>query len=249
MLQRLSLNHQKKLKKLSQKKYREESRLFVVEGSRAVEDAVLSGALTEILVTDKYVQQHGILQSDTPVFLVEEKWMNDLCNTSTPQGIAGIAAMVHQEKLPSCPGFYLFLDDLSDPGNLGTILRTADAVGCDGVILTSDTVELYNPKTVRSTMGSLFHVPIYRISDKSEALMTLKALGSPIVVSSLDAAVDYREAGLNRPCTIVIGNEAHGVCDLVQSLADRRIKIPMPGRAESLNAAVAAAILLYEHLR
>lgn len=247
-MQPLSLNHQKKLRKLTQKKYREESRLFVVEGTRAVGDAAASGALTEILVTPRYCDQHGCPPADCPVYVVEDKLLCELCDTRTPQGIAGIAKYLHQDGTPEKPGFYLFLDDLADPGNLGTILRTADAVACDGVILTADTVELYNPKTVRATMGSLFHLPIYRISDKEAALMQLKAIGCPVIVSALDGAVDYRDAGLSQNCAVVIGNEAHGVSEPVLALADRRVKIPMPGCAESLNAAIAAALLLYEHL-
>lgn len=247
-MQPLSLNHQKKLRKLTQKKYREESRLFVVEGTRAVADAAQSNALTEILVTARYAALHDLPQTDIPVYTVEDKLLCELCDTRSPQGIAGIARYVHHDGAPQNAGFYLFLDDLADPGNLGTILRTADAVACDGVILTADTVELYNPKTVRATMGSLFHLPIYRVSDKERALKQLKSLGCPVIASALDGAVDYRHAGLDQNCVIVVGNEAHGVCDLVLDLSDHRVKIPMPGRSESLNAAVAAALLLYEHL-
>ena len=248
-MQALSLNHQKKLRKLIQKKNREESRLFVVEGMRAVTDALQSKALSEVLVTEKYLSQHPAPQTDVPVYLVEDKLLCDLCDTRMPQGIAGIATFVHLDKTPEKPGFYLFLDDLSDPGNLGTILRTADAAACDGVILTADTVELYNPKVVRATMGSLFHLPIYRITDKKAALLSLKALNCPVWASALDGADDYREVGLNKNGVVVVGNEAHGVSETVLSLADQKVKIPMPGQAESLNAGVAAALLLYEHLR
>lgn len=245
-MQPLSQNHQKKLRRLTQKKYREESRLFVVEGTRAVLDATESRALNEILVTPHYLRQHSEPQTDTPVYLVEESLLAELCDTRSPQGIAGIASFVHQEKAPTEPGFYLFLDDLKDPGNLGTILRTADAIGCDGVILTADTVELYNPKTVRATMGSLFHLPLYRISDKVTALSSIPG---PVWASALDGAVDYRDAGLCENGTLVIGNEAHGVSPMVLEAATLRVKIPMPGQSESLNAAVAAALLLYEHIR
>ena len=248
-MQNLSLNHQKKLRKLIQKKYREESRLFVVEGMRAVTDAMQSNALNEVLVTEKYLSSHSLPQTDIPVFLVEDKLLCDLCDTRAPQGIAGIASFVHQENGPKKAGFYLFLDGLSDPGNLGTILRTADAAACDGVILTADTVELYNPKVVRATMGSLFHLPIYCISDKKGVLLSLKELGCPVIASALDGAVDFKEAGLKENGVVVVGNEAHGVSDVVLALADMRVKIPMPGDAESLNAGVAAALLLYEHLR
>ena len=248
-MQPLSQNHLKKLRKLTQKKYREESRLFVVEGTRAVLDALESKALCEVLVTSEYLRQHGPLQTDASVFEVDEKLLCELCDTRTPQGIAGIATFVHADELPEKRGFYLFLDGLSDPGNLGTILRTADAVACDGVILTRDTVELYNAKTVRATMGSLFHLPIYRVADKEEALKALKTLGCPVIVSALDGALDFKDAGLKEPCVVVVGNEAHGVSESVMALADRKVKIPMPGRAESLNAGVAAAILLYEHIR
>ncbi len=248
-MQPLSQNHLKKLRKLTQKKYREESRLFVVEGTRAVLDALESKALSEVLVTAEYLRQHGTLKTEAPVYQVEEKLLCELCDTRTPQGIAGIASFVHSEELPENAGFYLFLDGLSDPGNLGTILRTADAAACDGVILTADTVELYNAKTVRATMGSLFHLPIYRVADKETALRSLKSLGCPVIVSALDGAEDFKEAGLKGSCVVVVGNEAHGVSSQVMALADRRVKIPMPGRAESLNAGVAAALLLYEHLR
>ncbi|MBQ1272482.1 MAG: RNA methyltransferase [Clostridia bacterium] len=248
-MQPLAQNHLKRLRRLTQKKYRGESRLFVVEGTRAVLDALESKALSEVLVTADYCRQHGALTSDTPVYQVEEKLLCELYDTRTPQGIAGIASFVHSENLPEKAGFYLFLDGLSDPGNLGTILRTADASACDGVILTADTVELYNAKTVRATMGSLFHPPIYRVLDKTAALKSLKSLGCPIVVSALDGAVDFKEAGLKESCVVVVGNEAHGVSDTVMALADRKVKIPMPGSAESLNAGVAAALLLYEHIR
>ena len=143
----------------------------------------------------------------------------------------------------------LGLDNIRDPGNLGTMIRTADAAGADGVLLSNGCVELFNLKVIRSTMGSVFHLPVIENLDFSEVIPDLKEDGFKIIVSEVHEGKDYTEVDYPEKTCIVIGNEASGISKEILNLADERIKIPIFGKAESLNASVAAGILLYEKVR
>jgi TrmH family RNA methyltransferase len=145
-------------------------------------------------------------------------------------------------------GFYILADRIQDPGNMGTIIRTAHAAGASGVITTEGTVDIYNEKTMRSTMGSIFHIKVIEDSDL-KIIKELKNRGFKLVVSTLDTDKNFFDVSLKDNVIIAVGNEGNGISDRVQSIADIKVKIPMPGGAESLNVGVAASIMVFEKVR
>ena len=237
----------KTVKSLSQKKERLKRREFTVEGIKSVHDAIKANAdIDRIVVSDTfyknvrfdYPQNVHILKTDDYLF-------DKLCDTETPQGIMAVI------KMKNTDGFvadktkdYVFCDNIKDPGNLGTIIRTADAAGMGGVLLSQGCVDLYNPKTVRSSMGSFFGIDIIRNFDILEAANDFSVIAGALN----DKTKDYRDADYTKPCIIVVGNEANGVSEEILNICTA-VKIPIIGDAESLNASVAAGILMYEVLR
>lgn len=187
------------------------------------------------------------LQNKTKIYMVKDTIFKQLCSTENPQGIV---AVVNNKSLEIIDrdGFYILVDKLQDPGNLGTIIRSAHAAGALGILLTKGTVDVYNEKTLRSTMGSVFNVPIFEDSSLSK-VKHLKAKGFKLVVSSLQESKNFYEVNLTEKVIIAVGNEGAGVSEEVYKLGDVKVKIPMPGGAESLNAAVAASIMMFEIVR
>ncbi len=174
-----------------------------------------------------------------------------VAETVTPQGVIAIVRMPRysiEDMIAGETTKLLLLESLRDPGNLGTIMRTAEAAGMNGIILSSDSVDVFNPKVVRSTMGAILRVPFCYVEDFPKAMENLKERGVTLYAAHLQGSVPYTEASYDSRAGILIGNEANGLSDGVTALSDVRIRIPMDGQAESLNAAVAAAILMY-HLR
>ncbi|MNI36959.1 23S rRNA (uridine(2479)-2'-O)-methyltransferase [compost metagenome] len=172
-------------------------------------------------------------------------------DTQTPQGIIAVVQkqpLAVQDMLTFSDDLVVVIDGIQDPGNLGTIIRSADAVGAHGVILGAGTVDLYNPKTIRSTMGSLFHLPIIE-ADLMELLPLAREKGIGLVTTSLQAKRSCYEADLTQPTWLIMGNEAKGVSAKVAELSDVQVIIPMQGQAESLNVAMAATVLLFEASR
>ena len=145
--------------------------------------------------------------------------------------------------------FYLLCDKLQDPGNLGTIIRTAHAAGVDGIILTKGTVDIYNEKTIRASMGSLFHIPVIYDDKDNTIVKELCNKGFSLLSTSLEGDKDFFEEDLTGKLIISVGNEGNGVSKEIYDLSDKKVKIPMPGGAESLNVAIAASIILYEKVR
>ena len=145
--------------------------------------------------------------------------------------------------------FYLLCDKLQDPGNLGTIIRTAHAAGVDGIILTKGTVDIYNEKTIRASMGSLFHIPVIYDDKDNTIVKGLCNKGFSLLSTSLEGDKDFFEEDLSGKLIISVGNEGNGVSKEIYELSDKKVKIPMPGGAESLNVAIAASIILYEKVR
>lgn len=244
----------KEVKKLHKKKFRTEIGRFFVEGFRFVEEALISSFnVPYIFVSesakDKYVDFNieKMLKEDTEVYFVKENIFKELCETVTPQGIL---AVVENRKvdLQNEEGFYVLVDKLQDPGNMGTIIRTAHASGALGIITTKGTVDIYNDKTLRSTMGSIFNIPIIEDNDL-ELLNNLKNMGFKLIISSLDTDNNFYDIDLHRKVIIAVGNEGNGISEEVYALGDEKVKIPMPGGAESLNVAVSAAIMMYEAVR
>lgn len=235
-------------KALKTKKARTEYKLYTVEGIKSVKDAVTSGAqLYSIVVSKEFYDTVDFeYPKDVDIYVIGNNIYNDICSTDTPQGILAIIKQKETELLLNEDKAYIYCDRLQDPGNLGTIIRTADAAGFGGVLMSMDTVDLYNPKVVRASMGSFFHIDKFQ-NIKTEQLLELKSKGFLIVSAILsDKTVEYTKVDYNKPVIIVIGNEANGISDEVINLSDVFIKIPIDGDAESLNAAIAAAVIMYE---
>ena len=179
-----------------------------------------------------------------------------MSETITPQGVLAVVGMPcyrlldedYLDKIYSKTGKIklLILEDTSDPGNLGTIMRTAEAAGVTGVIMTKGTVDIFNPKVVRSTMGSIFRLPFAYVEDLKEVIKELKKEGISFYATHLKGEKSYKAIKYSDRSAILIGNEARGLSDEVADLADTYVLIPMQGRVESLNAAVAAALMMYE---
>ena len=175
-----------------------------------------------------------------------------MSDTRTPQGILAVMKMpaynipdITSAKNP----MVIVLENIQDPGNLGTIMRSAEGAGAAGVIMSRDTVDIYNPKTIRSTMGSLFRVPFIIADDICKTVCRLKDDGVKIYAARLDGSNEYYRENYCGPCAVLIGNEGNGLTDKLSSYADKYIRIPMEGRLESLNAAVSASVIMYEAAR
>lgn len=244
----------KEVKKLKEKRYRLENSEFIAEGFRFVLEALQSDFdVPAVFVSekdrhrwDKYEVVH-YLQKGTKVFWVTDQILKQLSSTETPQGIAAVVK-IKENHIVDSHGFYILVDRIQDPGNLGTIIRTADAAGALGVICTKGTVDIYNEKTLRSTMGSIFHIPVIEAKDIS-IVHELKQKGFKLLVSSLEESENFYHIKFTDRFVLAVGNEGNGISDELIDLGDIRVKIPMPGEAESLNAAVAASIMMFEAVR
>ncbi|MCY6958709.1 TrmH family RNA methyltransferase [Clostridium brassicae] len=244
----------KEVKKLHKKKYRNEKKQFVVEGFRFVEEALKSSFnVPYIFVSESGMDRYksfkieALINKNTEVYSISDTILKEICNTDTPQGILGVVDNKSVE-VENTIGFYVLVDKIQDPGNMGTIIRTAHASGALGVIITKGTVDIYNDKTLRSTMGSIFNIPIIEDEDLV-TIRSLKEKGFKIIVSSLDTDKNFYDIDLNQKIIIAVGNEGNGISEEIYSIGDEKVKIPMPGGAESLNAAVAAGIMVYEAVR
>lgn len=235
--------------KLKQKKYRDELNKFLIEGARFVEEAVKENFVEHIFYSNKILDSRYsyILDWDVKKYEVEEGIMKELSDTETPQGI--VAVCRKRENRANLKDFVVVADGVQDPGNLGTIIRTLDAAGGDALIIIKGTVDPYNSKTLRSTMGSIFRVPIMYFDDFKEASEYLKDQGFNIYATSLEAEKLIYDYNFKEKTALVIGNEANGIPKEHIDLSNHKIKIPMVGKAESLNAAVASAIVIYEVVR
>ena len=238
----------KHIKKLQTKKsYRYECGEFVIEGLRQVFDAEKSVKL--VLVSEDFAA--ALPSFPCPVETVSHGLICSLSETKNPQGILAVAQMntTTEKDILKENGLYVFCDGVADPGNMGTIIRTADSAGCDGVILGPDCVDLYNPKVVRSTMSSLFNVPICISDDSIKTLEFFKSNGVKITATTPHNEKIIYDEDFKQSVVIILGNEANGVSDELLTMADSCVKIPMFGHSESLNVATAGAVLIYEAVR
>ena len=239
----------KHIKKLQTKSYRVKTGEYLLEGYRLVRDAIENGVeLKNIIVTDTFDASEF---SHLDLIVMPEKLFNQLKTTVNSQGIMAIAKINEREfdeNIAKNNSFFIYLDGIQDPGNMGTIIRIADAGGVDGVLLSKTCVDIYNPKTIRSTMASMFNVPVYENCD-NDVLDMLKSNGFDLVAGSLEAKCSHYEANYSKRTVVVIGNEANGITDEVMDMCNVPVKIPIYGKAESLNASVACGILVYEILR
>lgn len=252
----------KAVKSLETKKARDKSGLFVVEGFRVIQELAESmpELINEIFVSQAFADAHEKELSNFEhtqrirVTCVADSIFKKLCNTETPQGILATVRKFKHEltELLETGRTVVVLENISDPGNLGTIIRTVDAVGAAGIVLAGNCTDLYNPKVVRSTMGSLMRVPVCHISGDDyidELSIAMKSANYEMYAAHLQGAVDCFETEFSSKCVLLMGNEANGLTDELTAKADKCIKIPIEGKAESLNLGIATGVLLYEAYR
>ena len=236
-------NHIKLIRRLMDKaKYRREENRFIIEGIKPVEEALKRGLVEEI-----YLAEGVSVPVDFPVTdTVSGLLFKEISDTVTPQGILAVVSKTPAAQ-PDVPkgSNILILDKLQDPGNLGTIIRTADAAGYGAIIAVKGTGDIYSPKVARAAAGSLFRVPVTYADTEADALDLARSWGKKVFCTSFDTDIMYYDANLSRDAAIVIGNEGNGVSETFIREADELIKIPMRGSIDSLNAAVAAAVIMY----
>ncbi|MFD0961170.1 TrmH family RNA methyltransferase [Paenibacillus chungangensis] len=242
---------------LLEKKHRDRQRRFLVEGIHLITEAAKNGAAVETVVYD---EERGVpeelakvrdrLNGKTEWISASRAVMKKCTGTESPPPIFAVVVKPNWsgETLYRSDGLVVVLDNVRDPGNVGTIIRSADAVGADAVILGKGCADLYNPKTVRSTMGSLFHLPVME-GDLLQLMPEARARGLRLVGTSLQASHNCYQYDWKQGIWLVMGNEADGVSETVEAMLDDRLIIPMKGKAESLNVAMATTVLLYEALR
>ena len=262
MIESSSNSHIKKIQKLMKNaRFRRQEQAFVVEGWKMVAEALEHRLVKEIYLSDQASHEyrsrleHGELtvpENDMMVEIVSDQCFRVVADTVTPQGILAVVQMPEYDKekiLSSTDSALLCLEDIQDPGNLGTMMRTAEGAGMSALVLSKGCVDLFNPKVVRSTMGALFRVPFFVCEDMTTEVELLKKAGFVTYAAHLEAERNFMEEEYSEKTAILIGNEANGLSDAVSEKADRRLKIPMEGKLESLNAAVSAALFMYEVYR
>lgn len=249
----------KEVKSLYRKKERWAKNSFLVEGIKIVEECIDNNyPLSNIIFSQELCNIRGgeglwnKIKDYDQLIKVSDKLYREISDMESPQGIMAIARFkmdsideIYSKDSP----FLLLLDQVQDPGNMGTIIRTADAFGIDGIVVTEGCVDIYNPKVVRATMGSIFRVPIYHTLEGDKIIEELKKKNLKIYSTSLKGDRFIQDVDFNRPSLLIIGNESKGVSPSLEALADSLIKIPMVGEAESLNAAIASSIIMYEAVR
>ena len=246
----------KHIRKLKDKKYRDESNEYVVEGVKLVEEAVKENAkIKQIIVCEDTTRTYEI---PTHIMLeiakyecisVSDKIFNIITQVTNPQGIMAIIEKNAQDaQIDYSQDIIVVLDDVQDPGNLGTILRTVDSIGLNQIIVSKGTADAFNSKVVRSTMGAIFRIKIIEVENLAQAIKEMRKHHFKLMVTSLQTDNSIYDIGFNKKI-IVIGNESNGVSEEIQDMADEKAKIPMLGKTESLNASVAAGIVMYEYVR
>ena len=254
---------------------RKKSKAFVVEGIKLVDEALEYGKVLEVVCSESLYDEiisgdlsgnrllaendkniTNYVKKGSSLLVVSDTVLKSMSETKTPQGILAVAEMPDYRLLDK--GFLeqaytkngkiklLVLEDTADPGNLGTIMRTAEAAGVTGVIMGKGTVDIFNPKVVRSTMGSIFRLPFVYVEDVKATIKELKKMGISFYAAHLKGKKSYKDIKYSDKSAILVGNEARGLSNEVAELADNYVIIPMSGKVESLNAAVAAALMMYE---
>ena len=234
-----SINNQtiKELDKLKQKKYRDLEQKFLIEGEHLVEEAEKSGVLEKIILLE-----NSEYPSKLEKIYVSKNVMKKLSSLDTPPNIIGVCKMLSKKKLGKK---VLLLDDIQDPGNLGTIIRSSVAFNVDSIVMSLNTVDLYNPKVIRSTQGMIFKINLIK-DDLERVIEKLKSKNIPIYTTNVNGGENIKNINSTDSYGLIMGNEGNGVKDEISALADRKIYIPMNSKVESLNVSVAASILLYE---
>lgn len=230
-------------KKLLTRKERDKTGLFLVEGEHLVFEAKTAGVIEEIIVTEQYYPKLPKAKFDNDeVYVIANNIERLISDTETPQGIFAICK---QEAAKDIEGTrFLLIDAVQDPGNVGTMIRTADAAGFDAVVLGVGSVDPYNPKVLRSAQGSHFHLPIIR-GNLNEWIERLKGMDIPVYGTALQNAVPMYEVEIGPSFALIVGNEGQGVDEQLLEKTNQNLYIPIFGKSESLNVAVAAGILMY----
>lgn len=252
----------KSARKLARRASRAEHRLFLADGPKAVESALtLPGCVREVFATPEATASYADLlaaaqEADVLWNLVDDRAMSSLSDVVHPQGVIATCGFVDRpvgHVLDHALQLVTICADVRDPGNAGTVIRTSDAAGADAVLLSGNSVDPYNPKTVRATVGSLFHLPLATVADPAAAVRQAREAGLQVLAADGAGEVDLDDAAdeglLERPTAWLFGNEAWGLPEELAALADRRVAIPIHGRAESLNLSTAAAVCLYASAR
>ena len=230
-------------------KVRKEQNVFVVEGAKMFREA------PKDWIVKTYVSSEFLKKDDASILegreyeVVEDRVFKTMSDTMTPQGILSVIRQPKYELktlLDQKAPHLMLLEKLQDPGNLGTILRTAEGAGVTGILMSRETVDIFNPKTIRSTMGSIYRVPFLYVEDLKKVMPLLKEKGIRSYAAHLKGTESYDEKVYTSGCAFLIGNEGNGLTDELSDLADEYLRIPMYGQVESLNAAIASAVLMYE---
>ena len=233
-------------------KARKKEKCFLVEGPRMFFE-IPKDRIEECYLTEEFEDKYAEELKGWHYELISENVCKHLSDTKTPQGVIAVVRrtepsieeLLHKEKNPC----FFLLENLQDPGNLGTIVRTAEGAGVTGIIMNRETVDIYNPKVIRSTMGAIFRVPFIYVDSLPETIMQMRKKEISVYGTILEESRVYDDPDYTKPSAVVVGNEANGISREVRESLSGRIHIPMEGSVESLNAAVAAAVVLYEASR
>lgn len=239
----------KEIKKLKEKKYRKTA--FIVEGIKMLKEAISEKAEIDTIIIREDTELDFKLDSELEkkVIHVTKNVFETISDVVSPQGVlVVINKKIDDNKISKHADYILALDGIQDPGNLGTIIRTADSANMKQILVSKDTVDSYSPKVVRSTMGAIYRVKIIECEDLAKTLKSLQTTGFEIVTTDLHTDKSIYDMNYNKKI-VVIGNEANGVTPEIRELSNYRVKIPMLGKTESLNAAVATGIMIYEYVR
>jgi TrmH family RNA methyltransferase len=235
-------------------KARREEGVFIVEGAKMFCEAPMNW-IREVYVSETFIGRSGdemkSLLEGVKYETLSDEVFKKVSDTQTPQGILCVLNMPHYRLDDYLEGNSLFvlLEDLQDPGNLGTIMRVGEGAGVTGIIMTKNTADIFNPKVIRSTMGSIYRVPFFIVDNLCETIKILRCRDISVYAAHLDDSTDYDRADYTKPTAFLIGNESGGLKRETADAASCYIKIPMEGRVESLNAAAATTVLMYEAAR
>lgn len=239
----------KEINSLKSKKDRDKKGLFLLEGERLISEISNEWNIKYTVTAESYKGKKDIV---TENYVISDSLFEKISDTVNPQGILAVCAVkeynLEDLNLSENP-LIIILENVMDPGNMGTIIRTADAAGADGIVLTKGCVDIYNPKVIRATMGSIFHLPIYRNADGIEFVKKLNKNNIITIGAHLKGNIAPYSVNMKKGIGIIIGNEANGLSNNISNEAAALVRIPMPGKAESMNAGIAAGILIYEAVR
>lgn len=227
---------------------RRQQQVYIVEGIRMFRETP-EDRIEKIYASESFAKEHEVLLEGKDWEMLSDAVFASVSDTKTPQGVLCLVKMSEnrlEDMLQQKNGLWLILENVQDPGNLGTMFRTGEGAGIAGVIMDRSTVDIYNPKTIRSTMGSIYRMPFYYAEDILKAIRKIKDAGIKVYAAHLDGEKSYDEEDYAFSCAFLIGNEGNGLREETSKMADHYIIIPMSGEVESLNAAIAASVLMFE---